>query len=618
VGEAARRSLLEVLDEEIVPRLGIEDVYGHVAFRTRRGRYWRGPCPLHGGDDPNFAVDTQTLAWSCFSHCGHGSVVGFINGGETPRGQRFVELVRELGERVGVTIDTLSPAELVQLEAERRRRQLLHDYVALAGRMLAEPPGGHIVRYLAERALPAVPDELARLGLGVHPGERSLEQELQVTRTELAAAGLLDSRWAGRLIIAWRDWRGRVATIAARKVRETDPTEKYLYLAGAARPALFGLDALVSHSSRPNEPVIVVEGLLDALSLRVHGFDRALALGGSLPSLRSFEEIELRGIGSVILALDADPSGEAGTRRFLVLARERAPSLVIRVIPSRAYLGAKDPAEIIATHGTPAMSAALAARLPAASYLADLILRGVRPDAPVGVRRDALTALERLGMHLEGPEREADLEDIVVMAVPRLGYTERTVRRALGAPDRPVEPPAADPVSTIAPLPLVAVAAGVARAVGVPLTPALMTHILRGSSGPRTREIVDAYGPPHVGELRDLTYAEVHGQVLEVWAGILAQAVGPTAAARPVAGRVAAKPVNQGQAWDPASLQELRDEWASGATVTEIAFRLGRTPNGVAARLVRLSLVGSRDEARRRGRGRASSPGPANRSGPPS
>jgi KaiC/GvpD/RAD55 family RecA-like ATPase len=36
------------------------------------GAEWRGPCPVHGGKDPNFAVDPQTGMAMCHSRCGRG------------------------------------------------------------------------------------------------------------------------------------------------------------------------------------------------------------------------------------------------------------------------------------------------------------------------------------------------------------------------------------------------------------------------------------------------------------------------------------------------------------------------------------------------------------------
>ena len=63
-------TLSDFLEREVLPRLSVEDVYTDVDFRSRRGRYWRAPCPLHKGVDSNFNVSVETLGWVCFSHCG--------------------------------------------------------------------------------------------------------------------------------------------------------------------------------------------------------------------------------------------------------------------------------------------------------------------------------------------------------------------------------------------------------------------------------------------------------------------------------------------------------------------------------------------------------------------
>src|SRR5437016_14084280 len=35
-------------------------------------REWRGPCPVHCGTDPNFAVNAETGLARCHSQCGRG------------------------------------------------------------------------------------------------------------------------------------------------------------------------------------------------------------------------------------------------------------------------------------------------------------------------------------------------------------------------------------------------------------------------------------------------------------------------------------------------------------------------------------------------------------------
>jgi len=41
-------------------------------LKPARGGERRGPCPIHGGKDDNFAVDPETGLWFCHSVCGRG------------------------------------------------------------------------------------------------------------------------------------------------------------------------------------------------------------------------------------------------------------------------------------------------------------------------------------------------------------------------------------------------------------------------------------------------------------------------------------------------------------------------------------------------------------------
>ena len=42
------------------------------SLRITNQREWRGPCPVHSGKDPNFAVNAETGLAQCHSQCGRG------------------------------------------------------------------------------------------------------------------------------------------------------------------------------------------------------------------------------------------------------------------------------------------------------------------------------------------------------------------------------------------------------------------------------------------------------------------------------------------------------------------------------------------------------------------
>ncbi len=716
----ASRSLVDVLYEDIIPRLSVEDAYPSVSFVARRGRHWRGGCPLHGGDDPNFSVDTQTLSWTCFSHCGHGSFLAYLNGGETPRGQRFLELLNVLAYRVGVPVEPArgySPAARAALQ----RSEILEAFVAVATESLAAPEASIALRYLASRGFPSDPDSLGRLGLAFYPPPDKIRL-LRTPSSELAEAGLTDSRWRGRILIPWRDESGRVATIAARTIGAEVP--RYLYLRDAPLPAFFGTRRRGSVQDRRR--LVVVEGLIDALLMQMLGVEDVVAIGGTSISSRHVHAVTSAGVHTLILALDADAAGAAATDRFLVMLDRDARDLRVQVVPPGAFLGEKDPAALIERHGPVALEAFLDARLPRTLYEANRVLEEVTASSPIARRRDALDALVGIAARASGPERRADLEDVSGLAVSTLGYPAEVVREALGLPAAPsdrqrsvvtedttdragarttsapvlgllravcegplpddaspapdavvwaivdelgerlstllscrfgrsgraltltetaplISRPGQTPISrgrvrqleikalgrlrtrsrrerlgiALPPAPPKAVrgdsanldgrsvgsvadaAVRTLEAIGSPISVSMITHILRASTGPVTREFIRRYGLPTAPSLTGHAFVldlDLVRHACDVDPRI--ERSGTTAALagiQPVSGP---EPRNRGAAWSEAEERQLRELWLTALSLEAIAERHGRSLGGIVARLVQLELVPDRETAR--------------------
>ncbi len=80
------------------------DFYGGYTELRRQGDEWRGPCPLHGGDGPNFAVDPEAGRWYCHSQCREGGdAFDFLHERE---GLDFPEALSLLAGRAGVPAAT--------------------------------------------------------------------------------------------------------------------------------------------------------------------------------------------------------------------------------------------------------------------------------------------------------------------------------------------------------------------------------------------------------------------------------------------------------------------------------------------------------------------------------
>lgn len=143
---------VETLTELIIPRLDLERVYADIEFSRRTGQWWRGPCPLHGGDGPNFAVNVTTLAYYCHSRCGGGPVVDYVNGGRPARGSDWHAAVAKLATLAGVELsEDLAGGDHEESGDGARTDRILECTVALARRLLRSPRGAGAREYLRSR-----------------------------------------------------------------------------------------------------------------------------------------------------------------------------------------------------------------------------------------------------------------------------------------------------------------------------------------------------------------------------------------------------------------------------------------------------------------------------------
>src|SRR4028118_153825 len=102
------KSLVDLLESEILPVLDAEEFYGSHLKLKSAGKNLKALCPFHDEKTPSFTVSPAEKTFHCFG-CGvGGGPVQFIyqlrGGSGSPTGKDFAEVVRELGDRVGVKI----------------------------------------------------------------------------------------------------------------------------------------------------------------------------------------------------------------------------------------------------------------------------------------------------------------------------------------------------------------------------------------------------------------------------------------------------------------------------------------------------------------------------------
>ena len=280
----------------------------------KSGNQYRGPCPLHGGDNPTAFViydDPDHPRWRCFTGCSNpdrGDALDFV---QKWRGMGFDEAVRELARTAGIPLDgqELTAEEAVRLTEQRRRRQQRYDLLEMSagyykGRIWNEA-GARALAYARRRGF--TDETIMKLGLGYADGKLHYYLKSEGADLELAEqvgliyrgddGALRDAIPRGYLVYVF--WRSdRVEYMSGRAVFTDDKARKSRNL--RAPKQLYWL------VRRYDALLLVVEGPADAITAWQLGYN-AVALCGT--SLKDQDAALIQRFKAVHLALDSDTTG---------------------------------------------------------------------------------------------------------------------------------------------------------------------------------------------------------------------------------------------------------------------------------------------------------------------
>ena len=120
--DAGEKSLVDLLEQEILPRLDAEEFYGSHLKLKSAGKNLKALCPFHNEKTPSFTVSPVEKTFHCFGCSAGGGPVRFLHqikgGSGSPTGKDFYSVVMELADIVGVKIDdrkqTQNPKSKIQ------------------------------------------------------------------------------------------------------------------------------------------------------------------------------------------------------------------------------------------------------------------------------------------------------------------------------------------------------------------------------------------------------------------------------------------------------------------------------------------------------------------------
>jgi len=329
------------IKNRIRDRVDIADIVGHHVSLRRAGQNLVGLCPFHQEKSPSFSVSPSKQMFYCFGCKAGGDVFAFLS---KVTGATFPEVLRELGDKVGIAVEE-SPAERGQRGQAHRIEEMNQAALTWFQSNLRELQLGATAReYLTRRGIQQSTVETFRLGVSSSDWEglcKTLARK-GFSANDSVTAGLITPRtngkgyydkFHGRLMFTITDLRKRVVGFGGRVLGDGMPK----YLNSPDTPlfkkgqTLFAFDQAREAIVR-TKTVIVVEGYFDAIALHQAGLTHTVATLGTaltaehVQALRRFAE-------RVVLLFDPDAAGVRAALRGLDLFVNSGLSVKVVTLP---------------------------------------------------------------------------------------------------------------------------------------------------------------------------------------------------------------------------------------------------------------------------------------------
>lgn len=269
-----------------------------------QGKDHIGLCPFHDDHRPSLRVTPGKGLFRCMVCRATGNVIQFVAKKENLTAK---EAALKLASSIpGVQRGSALPAPPMSPPRPANAAELLQRVSAFYARTLTKDRAG--LDYLKSRRLDD-PALLETFGVGYCNGtlKKALPKSGEVIG-QLKALGILNEKGNeclyGRVTVPIHDATGNICGLYGRRL--TDDQPKHLYLCGKHRGVFNG------HAAKNSTSLIVVEAILDAMSLHAAGFFNVISLYGKDGWTPHHDALLGQGVTEIILALDNDgPSREA-------------------------------------------------------------------------------------------------------------------------------------------------------------------------------------------------------------------------------------------------------------------------------------------------------------------
>ena len=341
------------LIEEIKANTDIVEIISQYVSLKRKGRNYFGLCPFHNEKSPSFSVSETKQIFHCFGCGAGGDVIGFLKKIENIE---FKEAVEMLAERANITLPQIETTEEEQRNLKLKERVFeINKFTAqFYHENLYKPTAKPAQEYVKKRKLDNNTLKKFQIGYSCNFDElyKALksqgfnDEEIFESKLVLRAKnGMPNDAFKKRLMFPIKDVKDRVIAFGGRALDDSKP--KYInspdticYNKGRN---LYALDVA---RKTDKDFLIMVDGYMDAVSLRQRGVDDAVAsLGTALTEKQG--RLLKRYKSKIVIGYDADGAGQAATMRGLEILQGLGYD--IRILQLE---GAKDPDEFIIKYGS--------------------------------------------------------------------------------------------------------------------------------------------------------------------------------------------------------------------------------------------------------------------------
>jgi DNA primase catalytic core len=367
-------------------KIALSRMVGQDVVLKRKGREFVGNCPFHEEKTGSFYVNDEKGSFYCFG-CGvSGDVFKYMM---MKHGLRFMQAAERLAEMAGVKLpDKPEFAKLGVLP------NIMGEIVKFFEFSLANY--GDVKSYCHARGINQTTIEKFVIGFAPVDG-RMLTKHLKIlgfTEEDIMQTAIFSKsndtlvcRFKNRLMFPIFDSRGHPVAFAGRSLHKS-VTPKYMNSSETPlfqkKEVLYAYNIAVKAVTN-NNPIIVVEGYIDAIMMHQHGFSTTVASMGTSLTEYHLERI-WRNSDTPIICMDGDQAGHTSMERTALFAMQHlrpGKSLKFCKLPKN-----EDPDSFLQHYGPDRMHEMLARSVMLVDFLWDCFLshfERVSPKTPENI-----------------------------------------------------------------------------------------------------------------------------------------------------------------------------------------------------------------------------------------